>query len=156
MSKSEKQENHSHQNQPNKNIKIAFFINFIFSMIEFFFGSLFNSVSIMSDAVHDLGDSISIGFAWFFQGYSEKQQDEQFTFGYNRFSLFGALITGVVLIGGSFFMIYRSIPRLIDPQPVNYSGMFWLSLVAIGLNGYAAWILSKGTSKNEGDRKSVV
>lgn len=47
-------------------------------------------------------------------------------------------------------MIYRSIPRLIDPQPVNYSGMFWLSLVAIGLNGYAAWILSKGTSKNEG------
>lgn len=119
-------------------------------MIEFFFGSLFNSVSIMSDAVHDLGDSISIGFAWFFQGYSEKQQDEQFTFGYNRFSLLGALITGVVLIGGSFFMIYRSIPRLIDPQPVNYSGMFWLSLVAIGLNGYAAWILSKGSSKNEG------
>ena len=104
----------------------------------------------MSDAVHDLGDSISIGFAWFFQGYSEKQQDEQFTFGYNRFSLLGALITGVVLIGGSFFMIYRSIPRLIDPQPVNYSGMFWLSLVAIGLNGYAAWILSKGSSKNEG------
>lgn len=150
ISKSEKQENHSHQNQPNKNIKIAFFTNFIFSMIEFFFGSLFNSVSIMSDAVHDLGDSISIGFAWFFQGYSEKQQDEQFTFGYNRFSLLGALITGVVLIGGSFFMIYRSIPRLIDPQPVNYSGMFWLSLVAIGLNGYAAWILSKGTSKNEG------
>ena len=45
ISKSEKQENHSHQNQPNKNIKIAFFINFIFSMIEFFFGSLFNSVS---------------------------------------------------------------------------------------------------------------
>lgn len=46
-------------------------------------------------------------------------------------------------------MIYRSVPRLIDPQPVNYSGMFWLSLVAIALNGYAAWILSKGTSKNE-------
>ncbi|MFL2139787.1 cation transporter, partial [Desemzia sp. FAM 23991] len=40
-------------------------------MSEFFFGFLFNSVSIMSDAVHDLGDSISIGFAWFFQGYSE-------------------------------------------------------------------------------------
>lgn len=75
ISKSEKQEKHSHQNQPKKNIKIAFFINFIFSMIEFFFGSLFNSVSIMSDAVHDLGDSISIGFAWFFQGYSEKQEN---------------------------------------------------------------------------------
>lgn len=149
MSKSDKDHNHSNQNQPKKNIKIAFFINLIFSISEFFFGFLFNSVSIMSDAVHDLGDSISIGFAWFFQGYSEKKQDERFTFGYNRFSLLGALITGVVLISGSFFMIYRSVPRLIDPQPVNYSGMFWLSLVAIALNGYAAWILSKGTSKNE-------
>lgn len=150
MSKSDDNHNHSQNNQPKKNIKIAFFINFIFSIAEFIFGSLFNSVSIMSDAVHDLGDSISIGFAWFFQGYSEKRQDERFTFGYNRFSLLGALITAVVLIGGSFFMIYRSIPRLIEPQPVNYSGMFWLSLVAIGLNGYAAWILSKGSSKNEG------
>lgn len=150
MSKSDKKHNHSHKNQPKKNIKIAFFINLIFAISEFFFGYLFNSVSIMSDAVHDLGDSISIGFAWFFQGYSEKKQDERFTFGYKRFSLLGALITGVVLISGSFFMIYRSIPRLIDPQPVNYSGMFWLSIVAIGINGYAAWILSKGSSKNEG------
>lgn len=148
MTKSD--DNHSHKNQPKKNIKIAFFINLIFAISEFFFGYLFNSVSIMSDAVHDLGDSISIGSAWFFQGYSEKRQDERFTFGYKRFSLLGALITGVVLIGGSFFMIYRSIPRLIDPQPVNYSGMFWLSIVAIGINGYAAWILSKGSSKNEG------
>ena len=69
MSKSDKNHNHSHQDQSKKNIKIAFFINFIFSISEFFFGFLFNSVSIMSDAVHDLGDSISIGFAWFFQGY---------------------------------------------------------------------------------------
>jgi len=149
MSKTEKQHNHTHQNQPKKNIIIAFFINFVFSISEFIFGSLFNSVSIMSDAVHDLGDSVSIGFAWFFQGYSEKKQDERFTFGYNRFSLLGALITSVVLISGSFFMIYRSVPRLLDPQPVNYSGMFWLSIVAIALNGYAAWILSKGSSKNE-------
>src|SRR5699024_11781574 len=97
ISKSEKQEEHSHQNQPKKNIKIAFFINFIFSITEFFFGSLFNSVSIMSDAVHDLGDSISIGFAWFFLGYSEKQQDEQFTYGYNIIYLYESLIIGLVI-----------------------------------------------------------
>lgn len=63
MSNSDKNHNHSQNNQSKKNIKIAFFINFIFSIAEFIFGSLFNSVSIMSDAVHDLGDSISIGFA---------------------------------------------------------------------------------------------
>lgn len=149
MSKTDKNHDDTHQNQPKKNIKIAFFVNFIFSISEFVFGFLFNSVSIMSDAIHDLGDSISIGFAWFFQEYSEKKKDERFTFGYKRFSLLGALITAVVLIGGSFFMIYRSIPRLIEPQPVNYNGMFWLAIVAIALNGYTAWILSKGSSKNE-------
>src|SRR5699024_9582640 len=103
MSKSDKNHNHSHQAQSKKNIKIAFFFNCICSISDFFFGFLFNSVSIMSDDVLDLGDSISIGFAWFVQGYSEKKQDEQFTFGYNRFSLLGALITVVVLIGSSFF-----------------------------------------------------
>lgn len=141
--------NHHHETQSTKNIKIAFFINLIFSMAEFVFGILFNSVSIMSDAIHDLGDSISIGFAWFFQGYSEKNQDEKFTFGYKRFSLLGALITAVVLLGGSAVMIYRSIPRLFNPEPVNTTGMFWLSLVAIAMNGYASWVLSKGSSKNE-------
>lgn len=135
--------------QAKKHIKLAFFINLFFSIGEFLFGFLFNSVSIMSDAVHDLGDSVSIGFAWFFQRYSEKKQDDRYTFGYSRFSLLGALLTGVILISGSAFMIYQSVPRLIHPEPVNDRGMFWLSLAAIALNGYAAWVLSKGTSKNE-------
>ena len=74
MSKSDKNHNHSHQDQSKKNIKIAFFTNFIFSISEFFFGFLFNSVSIMSDAVHDLGDSISIGFAWFFKVIQRKNK----------------------------------------------------------------------------------
>ena len=73
MSKSDKDHNHSNQNQPKKNIKIAFFINLIFSISEFFFGFLFNSVSIMSDAVHDLGTLFQLDSLGF-QGYSEKNK----------------------------------------------------------------------------------
>ncbi|GEK90506.1 cation diffusion facilitator family transporter [Alkalibacterium kapii] len=137
------------KDQAKKNIGIVFFINLIFSVVEFVFGFIFNSVSIMSDALHDLGDAISTGFAWFFQKYSEKERNNKYTFGYSRFSLLGALVTAVVLLGGSLFIIYRSIPRLIDPEPVDVTGMIWLSIVAIVLNGYATILLRRGSSKNE-------
>ncbi|WP_368645217.1 cation diffusion facilitator family transporter [Alkalibacterium putridalgicola] len=137
------------QNQAKKNISIVFFINLAFSIVEFVFGFIFNSIAIMSDALHDLGDAISTGFAWFFQKYSEKERNNTYTFGYSRFSLLGALITAVVLLSGSVFIIYRSVPRLIDPQPVDVTGMIWLSLVAILLNGYATVLLRQGSSKNE-------
>lgn len=71
MSKSDKDHNHSNQNQPKKNIKIAFFINLIFSISEFFFGFLFNSVSIMSDAVHDLEAVQDLWFLIYFYVKSE-------------------------------------------------------------------------------------
>lgn len=132
-----------------KNIKFVFMLNLTFSVVEFILGALFNSAAILSDAVHDLGDSLSIGLALFFQKFSTKEANERYSFGHRRFSLLGALITSVILIVGSILVILNSIPLLVDPQPVNSKGMFWLSIVAIGINGYAAWLISKGTSKNE-------
>ncbi|WP_232219603.1 cation diffusion facilitator family transporter [Carnobacterium pleistocenium] len=132
-----------------KNIKIVFILNLTFSIAEFILGALFNSAAILSDAVHDLGDSLSIGLALFFQKISTKEANERYSFGHRRFSLLGALITSVILIAGSILVIMNSIPLLVDPQPVNANGMFWLSIVAIGINGYAAWLISRGTSKNE-------
>ncbi len=132
-----------------KNIKVVFFINIIFSIIEVIFGLLFNSVAILADAVHDFGDSVSVGLAWFFQRYSTKEANNQFTFGHQRFSLLGALITAIVLLVGSVLILTQSIPRIFNPQEVNAEGMFFLAIFAIILNGYAAYRLSKGKSKNE-------
>lgn len=156
-----KEHHHSHSHSHNhahdysgssksvKNIKVVFILNLVFSIAEFIFGVLFNSAAILSDAVHDLGDSLSIGLALVFQKISTKEANERYSFGHRRFSLLGALITSVILIGGSILVIINSIPLLFDPQPVNSRGMFWLSIVAIGVNGFAAWLISKGTSKNE-------
>jgi len=131
------------------NIKIVFFINLMFSILEFIFGVLFNSFAILSDAVHDLGDSISVGLAWFFQKYSQEEANSVFSFGHQRFSIMGVIITSIVLLAGSLIMLTRSIPLLFRPQEVNAEGMFVLALFAISINGYAAWLLSRGKSKNE-------
>ncbi len=132
-----------------KNIKIVFFLNLFFSILEVIFGLLFNSMAILSDAIHDFGDSISVGLSWFFQKYSRKEPSNRFSFGHQRFSLMGALITATVLLVGSIFIFGRSIPRLMNPEEVHAEGMLILSLFAIAMNGYAAWLLSRGASKNE-------
>ena len=58
------------------------------------------SFAILSDALHDLGDTVSLGLAWYIQRLSGKERNERFTFGYKRTNTLGSLITGVMLAGG--------------------------------------------------------
>jgi cobalt-zinc-cadmium efflux system protein len=132
-----------------KRITIVFLLNIIFAALEFIFGAMFGSVAIMSDAVHDTGDAIAVGFAWFFEKISRKKSDRSYTLGYRRFSLLGALITSVILLTGSILVIFEAIPRLINPTPVETTGMFWLAIFAILANGFGAYLMTRGTSRNE-------
>lgn len=95
---------------------VAFFLNLLFTVIELIGGLLTNSVAIMSDAVHDFGDSLSLGLAWYFQKLSKKGKTKAFTYGYKRFSLLGAIINSVVLVVGSIYILSAAIPRLFSPQ----------------------------------------
>ena len=140
---------HHHHNQSGKNLKIAFFLNLGFTILEIFGGIYVNSVAIISDAVHDLGDSLSLGTAWYLDKKSKKEADEKYSFGYKRFSLLGALINSIVLIAGSVYVISEAIERLFDPQPSDAQGMIVFAIVGVLVNGFAAWKLSGGTSLNE-------
>lgn len=141
--------NHKHENDSIKNIKIAFFLNFFFTIIEFIGGFLTNSVAIMSDALHDLGDTFSLGLAWFLQKVSSKKRNEKFSYGYKRFSLLGAFINAVILFLGSLFILSEAIPRIINPETSNAQGMFLLAIFGILVNGYAVFKTSKGKTMNE-------
>ncbi|ERJ11340.1 cation diffusion facilitator family transporter [Haloplasma contractile] len=131
------------------NIKVAFFLNFSFAILEIIGGLWTNSMAILSDALHDLGDSFSLGSAWFLEKYSKKEPDKKFSFGYGRFSLLGALINSVILIGGSVFILTRSIPRLMNPEPINPEGMLIFAILGIIVNGMAVLRLKRGNSLNE-------
>ncbi|WP_409253923.1 cation diffusion facilitator family transporter [Bacillus sp. SCS-153A] len=132
-----------------KNTKVAFFINLFFAIIEFIGGLMTNSMAILSDAVHDLGDSLSLGSSWYLEKLSKKGKNSQFSFGHRRFSLLGALINGIILIVGSLLVLYESFPRLLNPQHPNAQGMIWLAILGITLNSIAAYRLHKGSSMNE-------
>ena len=139
---------HEHMHSSSNRIGWAFFLNVSFTIIEFIGGWLTNSTAIMADAVHDLGDSLSIGLAWFLNRLSNKQADGVFTYGYQRFSLLGALINGFVLIVGSIWVLREALPRLFDPQLPDAVGMLWLAILGVTVNGFAAYKLSHGKTLN--------
>ena len=140
---------HGHSSDASRRIGWAFFLNVVFTIIEFIGGWLTNSTAIMADAVHDLGDSLSIGTSWGLNKLSEKDANRTFSYGYKRFSLLGALINGVVLTIGSVWILFEAIPRLAEPEMPQADGMLLLSIFGIAVNGYAAYKLSEGNSLNE-------
>ncbi|UOQ44401.1 cation diffusion facilitator family transporter [Halobacillus salinarum] len=140
---------HHHHDHTSGNIKIAFFLNLIFTIIEIIGGILTNSMAILSDALHDLGDSLSLGLAWFLQNFSKKGKTEGFSFGYKRFSLLAALINSVVLIVGSIFIFTEAVPRLLNPASPNTQGMMALAVLGILVNGAAVFRLKGGESMNQ-------
>ena len=147
--------NHSHDHShgrssdASKRIGWAFFLNVVFTIIEFIGGWLTNSTAIMADAVHDLGDSLSIGTSWGLNKLSDKDANRTFSYGYKRFSLLGALINGVVLTIGSVWILFEAIPRLAEPEMPQVEGMLLLSIFGMAVNGFAAYKLSEGNSLNE-------
>lgn len=141
--------NHHHEHSKNERIGWTFFLNVTFTIIEFIGGWLTNSTAIMADAVHDLGDSLSIGFAWLLSHLSDKQASSVYSYGYKRLSLLGALINSVVLIAGSIFVLFEAIPRLFSPEMPMVEGMLGLAVLGVVVNGFAVYKLQAGTTLNE-------
>ncbi len=142
--------NHDHShNQKQGNVKVAFFLNLSFTIIEVIGGLYTNSLAILSDALHDLGDSLSLGLSWYFQKLSKKGRTKKFSYGYKRFSLLGAIINSIVLVAGSIFILTKAIPELFNPGETNVQGMLYLAILGIVVNGAAVLKLRKGESLNE-------
>jgi len=162
--------------KPNR-LAIAFLLNFGFAILEFFGGLFTNSMAILSDAVHDLGDSVSIGLSWFLDFKARKKPTREYTYGYARYSLLGALLSSLILLVGSTIVIIEAIRRILSPEPVDAPSMILLvgstiviieairrilspepvdapsmilfAVVGILVNGLGAWTASKGKSLNE-------
>ena len=132
-----------------KNILIAFILNLTFSIFEFFGGLFTNSVAILSDAIHDIGDAMSIGLSYFLEKKSKKKPDNKYTYGYIRYSIIGSVITTVILILGSIFVIYNAICRILNPMVINYDGMIIFGIVGVIVNFGAVYFTREGNSLNQ-------
>jgi len=138
-----------HHHSSSDNLKVAFFLNLGFTVVEVIGGFWTNSIAILTDSIHDLGDSISLGLAWYFDRLSDRQRNARHTFGYRRFRLLGGLITGLMLLVGLGLVLYHAIGRLREPAEVRASGMMALAVLGVLFNGAAVLRMKSGTSLTE-------
>lgn len=139
---------HNHTHTSTGNIRVAFFLNLGFTILEIIGGLWTNSLAILSDALHDFGDSLSLGLAWFLDKYSQKGHDTKYSYGYRRFSLLAALINTVVLIIGSLFILSEAVDRIMNPEHSNAPGMLLFAIAGIVVNGLAVLRVKGGKSLN--------
>lgn len=130
-------------------VRLAALLNVAFTVLEVVGGLWTNSLAILSDALHDFGDSTALIVSWFFERGAKKRPDAKYTFGYQRLSLFSAIFSASILVGGSIVIIVQAVPRFLNPEPVNAFGMVGIAFVGIAFNGVGFFLLKKGESLNE-------
>jgi cobalt-zinc-cadmium efflux system protein len=140
---------HLHENNAAKNISIAFFLNLFFVVVEVIGGIFTNSIAILSDALHDFGDCLSLAVAWALQKKATQKRDHKYTYGYKRFSLLSSIFLSGVLFVSSVFVLTEAGKRILNPQEVDAYGMLWMAIVGVIINGTAALRMKKGSSLNE-------
>ena len=119
-------------------------VNFFFSIFEFIGGAFTGSAAIMSDAIHDLGDALSLGFSIYFGRKAKRGPDKKFTYGYSRFSVLGVFVTTVILAIGAAFMIFISVFRITTPTDIDLKLMLYLSIIGLVLNTLASFRTENG------------
>lgn len=130
-------------------ILVAFLMNFLFSIAEFIGGFFTHSVAISSDALHDLGDSLSIGISYILEKISKRPANSKYTYGFIRFSVLGSLVQTAVLFSGSVIVIYSSILRIINPVKIDYTGMMVMAVFGVVINFAAMLFTHGGKSLNQ-------
>jgi cobalt-zinc-cadmium efflux system protein len=146
---------HPHELEANdlaslKRIRLAFILNMTFALIELIGGLWTGSFAIVADAIHDFGDSLSLALALFLQKKSTLGPSSKLTYGYRRYSVLSSLVSGGIIVLGSWLVIIEAVPRLIHPDSIPHAkGMIALAFLGLCVNGFAAFGLSKGHTHNE-------
>lgn len=141
---------HEHHHAPyeGKNLLYATFLNLIITIAEIIGGIASNSLALLSDAAHNLGDTFAVMLAYIANRIGRKEATEKKTFGYKRIEILAALLNAVVLIVITIYLFIEATHRFYDPQPIK--GLLMLIVASIGLlaNLAAVLLLKKDSQHN--------
>jgi len=141
---------HGHVNATGaRSLRVAFFINLAFTLVEVAGGLWTDSIAVLTDALHDAGDCLVLGTAWYLQRVALKGRDVRYSYGYGRYSMLGGWLTSLVLVAGALGMLMITLPGLADPAMPHTTGMIGIALFGLLMNGLAAWTLHAGNTLNE-------
>lgn len=140
---------HNHHKKAGENLAFVFFMNLSFNIIVVVAGLATNSMAILADCIHDMSDTISIALAWFLERVAQKESSDKYSYGYQRFSILGAVIISVFVIIMAFVILQEAIPRLFHPEGVDAGGMLLVAIGGIIFKSISVHRLHEGETFNE-------
>ena len=140
---------HYHHKKASENLAFVFLINITFNIIVIIGGLATNSMAILADCIHDMSDTISMALAWFLEKIAQKDSSDNYSYGYQRFSILGAVITSLFVIVMAFFIISEAIPRLFMSVGVDAEGMLIIGIIGLVFKSVSVYRLHGGETFNE-------
>lgn len=140
---------HHHHKKAGQNLAFVFVMNLTFNILVIAGGLATNSMAILADCIHDLADTISIAIAWFLEHVAQKDSSDKYSYGYQRFSILGAVIISVFVIIMAFVILSEAVPRLFHPESVDAGGMLLVAIVGIIFKSISVYRLHDGETFNE-------
>ena len=140
---------HHHHKKAGENLAFVFFMNMTFNIIVILGGLATNSMAILADCIHDMSDTISIALAWALEKVAQKDSTDKYSYGYQRFSILGAVIISVFVIFMAFVILSEAIPRLFSPEGVDAGGMLIVAIIGLVFKSISVHRLHKGETFNE-------
>jgi cobalt-zinc-cadmium efflux system protein len=132
-----------HHDHVQRNLIITVVLNVIITITQIAGGIISGSLALISDALHNLSDSLAIILAWAANIVSRRPRTTRSSFGFQRAEIIAAFINGLVLVAISGYLVIEAVNRFIHMQKVDPKWMFWLGLLGMVANGVSALILHK-------------
>ena len=139
---------HHHHEVQGKNLIYSILLNLLITVAQIIGGIASGSLALLSDALHNFSDVLSLGFSLIAHKLSRKKATEDQTFGYKRAELIAAFVNASTLIIVAFILIYGATDRFFHPKPIESNLVIWLSLLGIVVNGGSVLLLQKDAENN--------
>lgn len=153
---------HHHHHHPNVDessiwkLWVSIFLNLTITLAQVIGGIIANSLSLLSDAVHNFNDSMSLVTTLVTKKIAKKGASSSKTFGYKRAEIIGAFANLITLVIVALFLIKEGIERFIDPQPIDGLTMFWVAMIGLAANLITAALLWKNSKEDINMRSAFI
>jgi len=136
---------HDHTGQ---RLGITIVLNVVITSAQVVGGIISGSLSLISDALHNLSDGFAVGLAYVADRLGRREKTAKSTFGFKRAEILAAFLNALILIAISFYLMVEAVKRYIDPQEIDFRWMLWLGLLGVVANGFSVFLLHSDQHKN--------
>jgi cobalt-zinc-cadmium efflux system protein len=147
---------HSHTDLKGRKLLLSIFLNIIITLAQSIGGLISGSLALLSDALHNFSDVLSLIVSYVADLYSKKEASVRRTFGYKRAEIIAAFINALSLMIVAIYLVFEAVERFISPQEIESNLVIWLAFLGIVANGLSVLLLRKDAQDNMNMRSAYL